>query len=188
MGRKLKKMGMRSSDTAELIFEDCVVPAEHLLGEEGKGFYGVMAGFENERIVGSVMAYSAADVALQLSIQYSRERTQFGRPINEFQAVSHMMAEMATDIEAARQLTYHAAWLRNNNQPCMKEVHLAKLFATEMANNVADKAVQIHGGYGFMQEYEVERIYRDVRLINIGAGTSQIMKNLIAKMLGAGGR
>ena len=188
VGRKLKKMGMRSSDTAELVFEDCVVPAENLLGEEGRGFYGIMTGFENERIVGAVTAYSAAEVALELSIQYSRERTQFGRPIGEFQAISHMLAEMATDIEAARQLAYHAAWLRANNQPCIKEVHFAKLFATEMANNVANKAVQIHGGYGFMQEYEVERIYRDVRLINIGAGTSQIMKNVIAKQLGVGGR
>ena len=184
VGRKLKKMGMRSSDTAELFFDDCVVPAENLLGEEGQGFYAIMAGFENERLVGAAMSYSGVEVALDLSIKYARKRIQFGRPIGQFQAISHMLSEMATDIEAAKQLTYHAAWLRSNGKPCRKEVHMAKVFATEMANQVANKAIQIFGGYGYMQEYEVERIYRDVRLANIGAGTSQIMKNIIAKQLG----
>jgi len=184
VGRKLKKMGMRSSDTAELVFEDCVVPAANLLGEEGQGFYGVMAGFQKERLVGAAMAYSASEVALDLSIKYAQERTQFGKPIGQFQAVSHMLAEMYTEIEAAKQLTYHAAWLYNQGKPSIKEVHIAKLFATEIANSVANKAVQIHGGYGYMEEYEVERIFRDVRLINIGAGTSQIMKNVVAKRLG----
>jgi alkylation response protein AidB-like acyl-CoA dehydrogenase len=174
---------MHSSDTAELIFQDCVVPAANLLGEEGRGFHGIMTSFENERIIGAIMAYSAAEVALDLSLKYARERTQFGRPIGKFQVISHMLAEMATDIEAARQLTYHAAWLRSQAKPCMKEVQMAKLFASEIANQVANKAVQIHGGYGYMREYEVERIFRDVRLINIGAGTSQIMKNVISKKL-----
>jgi len=183
VGRKLKKMGMHSSDTAELVFEDCIVPAENLLGEEGEGFYGIMAGFENERIVGAIMGYGAAETALDLSLKYSRERVQFGRPIGQFQVISHMLAEMATDVEAAKQLTYHAAWLKSQGKPCIKEVQMAKLFASEIANQVADKAVQIHGGYGYMREYEVERIYRDVRLINIGAGTSQIMKNVISKQL-----
>ncbi len=184
VGRKLKKMGMRSSDTAELFFDDCVVPAENLLGEEGQGFYAIMAGFENERLVGAAMSYSGVEVALDLSIKYARNRIQFGRPIGQFQAISHMLSEMATDIEAAKQLTYHAAWLRSSGKPCRKEVHMAKVFATEVANQVANKAIQIFGGYGYMQEYEVERIYRDVRLANIGAGTSQIMKNIIAKQLG----
>ena len=183
VGRKLKKLGMHSSDTAELIFEDCVVPAANLLGEENQGFYGVMAGFETERIVGAIMAYTGAEVALDLSLKYARERNQFGRPIGRFQAISHMLAEMTTDIEAARQLTYHAAWLKSDGKPCIKEVQMAKLFASEIANQVASKAVQIHGGYGYMQEYEVERIFRDVRLINIGGGTSQIMKNIISKEL-----
>jgi len=184
VGRKLKKMGMRSSDTAELFFDDCVVPAENLLGEEGQGFYAIMAGFENERLVGAAMSYSGVEVALDLSIKYARQRIQFGRPIGQFQVISHMLAEMATDIEAAKQLTYHAAWLRSNGKPCRKEVQMAKVFATEIANQVANKAIQIFGGYGYMQEYEVERIYRDVRLANIGAGTSQIMKNIIAKQMG----
>lgn len=178
-------MGMVTSDTAELFFEDCVVPSDNLLGKEGQGFVGIMSGFENERIVGAAQAYSAAEVALDLSVKYSRERKQFGKLIGEFQAVSHMLAEMATDIEAARQLTYYAAWLRKEGKPCMREVQMAKLFASEMANQVAYKAVQIHGGYGYCREYEVERIYRDVRLITIGAGTSQIMKNIIAKQLKA---
>lgn len=184
VGRKLKKMGMHSSDTAELFFDDCVVPAENLLGEEGQGFYGIMAGFENERLVGAAMSYSGAEVAFDLSLKYARKRIQFGRPIGQFQVIAHMLSEMATDIEAARQLTYHAVWLKSNGKPCRKEVHMAKVFATEIANQVANKAVQIFGGYGYMQEYEVERIYRDVRLANIGAGTSQIMKNVIAKLLG----
>jgi len=184
VGRKLKKMGMRSSDTAELFFDDCVVPAENLLGEEGQGFYAIMAGFENERLVGAAMSYSGAEVALDLSLKYARQRIQFGKPIGQFQVISHMLSEMATDIEAARQLTYHVVWLKSNGKPCRKEVHMAKVFATEIASQVANKAVQIFGGYGYMQEYEVERIYRDVRLGNIGAGTSQIMKNIIAKQLG----
>ena len=184
VGRKLKKMGMHSSDTAELFFDDCIVPAENLLGRKGEGFYAIMLGFENERLVGAAMSYSGAEVALELSLQYAKQRIQFGRPIGQFQVISHMLSEMATDIEAARQLTYHAAWLKSKGRPCRKEVHMAKVFATEIANQVANKAVQIFGGYGYMQEYEVERIYRDVRLANIGAGTSQIMKNIIAKQLG----
>ena len=185
VGRKVKKMGMLTSDTAELSFEDCVVPAANLLGREGQGFLGIMAGFENERIAGAAQAYSAAELALDLSVQYSKERRQFGREIGEFQAVSHMLAEMATDVEAARQLTYQAAWLKKEGKPCLKEIQMAKLLASETAKQVADKAVQIHGGYGYCREYEVERIYRDVRLICIGAGTSQIMKNIIAKQLRA---
>ena len=184
VGRKLKKMGMHSSDTAELFFDDCIVPAENLLGRKGEGFYAIMLGFENERLVGAAMSYSGAEVALELSLQYAKQRIQFGRPIGQFQVISHMLSEMATDIEAARQLTYHAAWLKSKGRPCRKEVHMAKVFATEIANEVGNKAVQIFGGYGYMQEYEVERIYRDVRLANIGAGTSQIMKNIIAKQLG----
>jgi len=184
VGRKLKKMGMHSSDTAELFFDDCIVPAENLLGRKGEGFYAIMLGFENERLVGAAMSYSGAEVALELSLQYAKQRIQFGRPIGQFQVISHMLSEMATDIEAARQLTYHAAWLKSKGKPCRKEVHMAKVFATEIAGQVANKAVQIFGGYGYMQEYEVERIYRDVRLGNIGAGTSQIMKNIIAKQLG----
>lgn len=184
IGRKLKKMGLRSSDTAELFFDDCVVPVENLLGEEGKGFYAIMDGFDNERIVGTAMTYTGAEVALDLSLKYAQNRIQFGRPIGKFQAISHMLSEMATDIEAAKQLTYHAAWLLSNGKPCKKEINMAKLFAAEIANQVAYKAVQIFGGYGYMQEYEVERIFRDLRVGNIGGGTSQIMKNIIAKQLG----
>ncbi len=146
VGRKLKKMGMHSSDTAELFFDDCIVPAENLLRREGEGFYAIMSGFENERLVGAALSYSGAEVALELSLQYARQRIQFGRPIGQFQVISHMLSEMATDIEAARQLTYYAAWLKSNGKPCRKEVHMAKVFATEIATQVANKAVQIFGG------------------------------------------
>lgn len=186
VGKTLKKMGMHSSDTAELFFDDCAIPAENLLGKEGEGFKAIMAGFENERIMGAVQAYAAGERAFELSLKYARERKQFGRPIGEFQAVSHMLAEMATEIEAAKQLTLYAAWLRSEGIPCRKEVQMAKYFASEMVNEVAYQAVQIHGGYGYMRECEVERIYRDVRLITIGAGTSQIMKNIIAAQYGLG--
>jgi alkylation response protein AidB-like acyl-CoA dehydrogenase len=186
VGKKLKKMGFHSGDTAELFFDNCEVPAENLIGEEGKGFKGIMAGLENERIIGAVCAYAAAEYALELSIKYARERNQFGKPIGDFQAVSHMLAEMATEIEAAKHLTLYAAWLHSEGKPCIKEVQIAKLFSTEMANTVAYKAVQIHGGFGYMRECQVERIYRDVRLMTIAAGTSEIMKNIIAKQIGVG--
>jgi alkylation response protein AidB-like acyl-CoA dehydrogenase len=184
VGRTLEKMGMHSSDTTELIFEDCMVPRENLHGEEGAGFYALMRGLERERLAGCALAYMGATLALEEAIKYATQRTQFDKPIIGFQAVNHMIAEMATEVEAGRRLAYHAAALTDAGIRCNKEVSMAKLFCSEMALRVVDKAVQIHGGYGLMKEFLVERIYRDVKLFTIGAGTSQIQKNIILGEMG----
>ena len=184
VGRKLNKMGMHSSDTAELVFEDCLVPRENLLGKEGEGFYALMVGLERERLAGSALAYMAAELALEESIKYAKERIQFGKPILSFQVINHMIAEMATDVEAGKRMAYHAASLYDAGIRCNREVSMAKLFCSEMSLRVIDKAVQIHGGYGFMREYLVERLYRDAKLTTIGGGTSQIMKNIIINEMG----
>ena len=184
VGRKLNKMGMLSSDTAELVFEDCLVPRENLLGKEGEGFYALMVGLERERLAGSTLAYMAAELALEESIKFAKERIQFGKPILSFQAINHMIAEMATDMEAGKRMAYHAASLYDAGIRCNREVSMAKLFCSEMSLRVIDKAVQIHGGYGFMREYLVERLYRDAKLTTIGGGTSQIMKNIIINEMG----
>lgn len=184
VGKKLNKMGMLSSDTAELVFEDCLVPKENLLGEEGKGFYALMAGLEKERLSACALSYMGAEVALDEAIKYAQTRIQFGKPIISFQVISHMIADMATEIEAGKRLAYHAASMYDAKMECNKEVSMAKLFCSEMALKVIDRAVQIHGGYGFMREYVVERLYRDAKLITIGAGTSQIMKHIIIREMG----
>jgi acyl-CoA dehydrogenase/citronellyl-CoA dehydrogenase len=184
VGRKLNKMGMLSSDTAELVFEDCLVPRENLLGKEGEGFYALMVGLERERLAGSTLAYMLAELALEESIKFAKERIQFGKPILSFQAINHMIAEMATDMEAGKRMAYHAASLYDAGIRCNREVSMAKLFCSEMSLRVIDKAVQIHGGYGFMREYLVERLYRDAKLTTIGGGTSQIMKNIIINEMG----
>jgi acyl-CoA dehydrogenase len=184
VGRKLNKMGMLSSDTAELVFEDCLVPRENLLGKEGEGFYALMVGLERERLAGSTLAYMLAELALEESIKYAKERIQFGKPILSFQVINHMIAEMATDMEAGKRMAYHAASLYDAGIRCNREVSMAKLFCSEMSLRVIDKAVQIHGGYGFMREYLVERLYRDAKLTTIGGGTSQIMKNIIINEMG----
>jgi acyl-CoA dehydrogenase len=184
VGRKLEKMGLHSSDTAELVFDDCMVPRENLLGEEGQGFYALMQGLERERLAGCALAYSAAEMALEESLSYAVHRTQFGKPIIGFQAVNHMIAEMATEVEAGKRLAYHAAAMADAGVRCNKEVSMAKLFCSEMALRVLDKAVQIHGGYGLMKEFLVERLYRDIKLFTIGAGTSQIQKNIILTEMG----
>ncbi len=184
VGKELKKMGMLSSDTAELVFEDCLVPKENLLGEEGKGFYALMAGLERERLSACALSYMGAEVALAEAIKYAQTRIQFGKPIISFQVINHMIADMATEIEAGKRLAYHAASMYDAKIECNKEVSMAKLFCSEMALRVIDRAVQIHGGYGFMREYVVERLYRDAKLITIGAGTSQIMKHVIIREMG----
>ena len=184
VGKKLHKMGMLSSDTAELVYEDCLVPKENLIGDEGKGFYALMGGLERERLCGAVLSYCMAQVALEDTIEYARQRVQFGAPIVGFQAVSHMIAEMATEIEAGRQLAYHAASLMDAGIKCNKEAAMAKYWCAEMLLRVVDKAVQIHGGYGFIREYRVERLYRDAKLQTIGGGTNQIMRTVIASEMG----
>lgn len=184
VARKLEKVGMRASDTAELIFDDCRVPAENLLGEEGRGFQQVMWELQGGRLMGAVGAVAAAQYTLDEAIAYAKERVQFGRPIGGFQAIAHRIAEMATLIEAARQLTYVTAWRFARGEYPVKEISMAKLASAQIACKVADLAVQIHGGYGLMMEYPVQRAFRDYRLYRIGGGTDEIMKQIIAKEVG----
>jgi acyl-CoA dehydrogenase len=183
VSRRLDKMGMRASDTAELSLQDCPVPAENLLGEEGRGFHQLAAGLQRERVMAAVLALSGAAQALEDTLAYLRERHAFGEPLAARQALRHRVADMATEIEAARQLVYHAASLYTAGRDCVTEVSMAKLFATEVANRVAYQAVQLHGGYGYMREFPVERFFRDVRLWTIASGTSEIMREIVAKRL-----
>jgi acyl-CoA dehydrogenase len=183
VSRRLDKMGMRASDTAELSLQDCPVPAENLLGEEGRGFHQLAAGLQRERIMAAVLALSGAAQALEDTLAYVRERHAFGEPLAAKQALRHRVADMATEIEAARHLVYHAVGLYTAGHDCVTEVSMAKLFATEVANRVAYQAVQLHGGYGYMSEFPVERFFRDVRLWTIASGTSEIMREIVAKRL-----
>jgi acyl-CoA dehydrogenase len=183
VSRTLDKMGMRASDTAELAFEDCPVPAENLLGVEGRGFQQLAAGLQRERIMAAVLALAGADQALEDTLRYLGERTAFGEPLAQRQALRHRVADLATELEAARHLVYHAASLYADGADCITEVSMAKLFATETANRVAYHAVQLHGGYGYMREFPVERFARDVRLWTIASGTSEVMREIIAKRL-----
>jgi acyl-CoA dehydrogenase len=183
VSRALDKMGMRASDTAALAFEGCPVPAENLLGEEGRGFQQLAAGLQRERIMAAVLALAGAAQALEDTTAYLRERHAFGEPLATRQALRHRLADMATEIEAARQLVYHAAALHAAGHDSLREVSMAKLFATEVANRVAYQAVQMHGGYGYMREFPVERFFRDVRLWTIASGTSEMMREIIARKL-----
>jgi alkylation response protein AidB-like acyl-CoA dehydrogenase len=178
--RKLDKVGMRSSDTAELLFEDCRVPADALLGEEGKGFYHIMWELQGERIMGAANAVSRAQMAYELALKYSQERVQFGKPLAHFQVTRHRLADMATEIEAAKHLIYYCAWQFQHGEVPVKEISMAKLFSAQMSARVSDAALQIHGGYGYMMEYPVQRFWRDIRLSRIGGGTDEIMKEIIA--------
>src|SRR5437762_1729418 len=183
VSRKLDKMGMRASDTAELAFQECPVPAENLLGVEGRGFQQLAAGLQRERLMAAVLALSGAAQALEDTLAYLRERMAFGEPLAARQALRHRVADLATDLEAARALVDHAASLYAGGQECVTEVSMAKLFATDVANKVAYEAVQLHGGYGYMREFPVEGFFRDVRLWTIASGTSEIMREIIAKRL-----
>jgi len=183
VSRKLDKMGMRASDTAELVFESCAVPAASMLGVEGRGFQQLAMGLQRERIMAAVLALSGAQQALEDTVSYLHQRTAFGEPLAARQVLRHRVADMATEIEAARQLLYHAAAMYAAGEDCVKEVSMAKLFATEVANRVAYQAVQLHGGYGYMREFPVEGFFRDVRLWTIASGTSEVMREIIAKRL-----
>jgi acyl-CoA dehydrogenase len=183
VSRTLDKTGMRASDTAELSFQDVRVPASHLLGREGVGFYEVMRVFQRERLVAGVHAVAMAERALEDTIAYVRERRAFGGPLSEKQVVRHKLADLATLIEAGRQLTYAAWQTYAAGGDAVREASMVKLFTAEMANRVAYDCVQLHGGYGYMREYAIERFARDVRLFTIGGGTSEIMKEIIAKEL-----
>jgi len=183
VSRKLDKMGMRASDTAELAFQDCPVPAENLLGVEGRGFQQLAAGLQRERLMAAVLARSGAEQALEDTMSYLRERTAFGEPLAQRQVLRHRVADLATQLAAARELVYHAVRLFAAGEECAREVSMAKLFATEVANRVAWEAVQMHGGYGYMREFPVEGFFRDVRLWTIASGTSEVMREIIARRL-----
>jgi citronellyl-CoA dehydrogenase len=184
VSRKLEKMGMHASDTAELAFEDVRVPAENMLGEEGKGFYHISWELQGERLVGAIGCVSGAERVFERTLEYAKEREAFGRPIGRFQAIRHKFAEMSTQIEAGKQFVYTTAWRFANGEYPVREISQAKLFASRLICDVADECIQIHGGYGYMKEYEVERAYRDARLNRIGAGTDEIMLEVIGRSYG----
>ncbi|HID24875.1 MAG TPA: acyl-CoA dehydrogenase [Thermoplasmata archaeon] len=178
------KLGLRGSRTAELIFEDCRIPNKNLLGEKNMGFIGAMDILDRGRTAIGAMAVGIAQAALDESINYAKQRQQFGRPISKFQAIQWMIADMATEIEAARLLVHRAAFLEDHNMSFSKEASMAKLFASETAMCVTRKAIQIHGGYGYLREYPLERFFRDVKLCEIGEGTSEVQRLVIARRLG----
>src|SRR5579872_5845372 len=182
-GRKENKMGMRASSTGEVLFRDCRIPESQLLGRHGEGFVDSLRTLDGGRISIAALAVGTAQGAYDAALSYSKHRKQFGRPISEFQAIQHKLADMATEIEAARLLTYRAAWMKDRDQRVTKESSMAKLFASEMAVDVCNEAVQIHGGYGFIKDYPVEKFYRDVKLCTIGEGTSEIQRMVIARQL-----
>lgn len=183
VGKKENKLGMRSSDTAGLILENARVPADNLIGNQGEGFKQAMKVLEGGRIGIAALSVGLAQGALEASLRYARERQQFGKPIGEFQAIQWKIAQMATEIEAARQLTRRAAEMRMEGLDVNCAAAQAKLFASEAATRAANEAVQIHGGYGFIKDFPVEKFYRDVKLLTIGEGTSEVQKIIIAKSL-----
>jgi alkylation response protein AidB-like acyl-CoA dehydrogenase len=183
-GKKENKLGLRASDTSELIFTDCKVPAENLLGAEGEGFIGSLKILDGGRISIAALGLGMAQGALDAAIKYSKQRKQFGQTISEFQAIQFKLADMATQVEAARLLVYQAAWLADRKDVRFtRESSMAKLFSSEVAVRVANECVQIHGGYGFIKDYPAEKFYRDVKLCTIGEGTSEIQKLVIARQL-----
>jgi len=181
IGKKENKLGMRASDTTQLIFENCKVPAENMVGNEGEGFIQAMKILEGGRISIAALSLGLAQGAMEAAIKYSVERKQFGKQLKEFQAIQFKFAEMSTNIEAARLLTYKAASMKDKSIPNTKEAAMAKLFASEIAEKAANESVQILGGYGFMKDYPVEKFYRDVKLLTIGEGTSEIQRIVIAR-------
>ena len=182
-GKKENKLGMRCSPTNEMILADCGVPAAQLCGKQGEGFVDALRVLDGGRISIAALAVGIAQGAYEAALRYSKQRKQFGRFISEFQAIQHKLADMATDIDASRLLTQRAAWMKDSGQNVNKESAMAKLFASETAVRVADEAVQVHGGYGFLKDYPVEKFYRDVKLCTIGEGTSEIQRLVIARQL-----
>ena len=177
------KLGQRASDTAQIVFENCRVPATNLLGREGEGYRIALANLEAGRIGIAAQSVGMARAAFEAALAYSGQRSTFGKPIAEHQAIGFRLAAMATEIEVARQMVWHAASLRDAGEPCLKEASMAKLFASEMAERVCSAAIQIHGGYGYVADFPVERIYRDVRVCQIYEGTSDIQRLVIARAL-----
>lgn len=183
VGRAEEKMGQHASDTTQILFEDCRIPADSLIGAEGEGYKIALANLETGRIGIAAQCLGMARAALEAAVRYALERESFGKPIFEHQAVNFRLADMATQLEAARQLVWHAASLKDAGRPCLKEASMAKLFASEMAERVCSDAIQVHGGYGYVTDFPVERIYRDVRVCQIYEGASDIQKMVIGRAL-----
>jgi alkylation response protein AidB-like acyl-CoA dehydrogenase len=183
-----KKMMWRASNTAELFFEDCVVPKENLLGKRGDGFHQMLSTLDRGRLAIAAMGLGGSQGAFEMALEYANSRVQFGRPIASFQTIAFKLADMATEIELARNLLYKACWLCDENRRFSKEAAMAKLYCSEVMHRCVDHAVQIHGGYGLMKEYKIERFYRDQRLLEIGEGTSEIQRIVIARNIGVAGR
>jgi short-chain 2-methylacyl-CoA dehydrogenase len=180
----LKKMGWRSSDTRELVFDGCLVPSDHLLGPRGNGFRQFLEILDGGRIGVAALGLGAAQGAYEMALDYARRREQFGRPIGRFQAVQFKLADMATEIEAARNLVYKAAWLKDAGRDFAQTAAMAKLYTGELSRRVCNEALQIHGGYGFMDEYPISRFYRDQKVLEIGEGTNEVQRLVIARGLG----
>ena len=180
----MQKLGWRASDTRELAFQDCAVPAGNLLGERGRGFQQFLEVLDGGRISVAAMGVGLAQGAYDLALAYARERHQFGRPISSFQAIQFQLADMATEIEAGRQLVYKAAWLKDQERPFAREAAMAKLFTGELSHRAVNHALQIHGAYGFMEEFAISRLYRDQKILEIGEGTNEVQRMVIAKHLG----
>ena len=183
VGRIEEKMGQKASDTTQILFEDCRIPADSVVGAEGEGYKIALSNLEAGRIGIAAQCLGMARAALEAAVKYAQERESFGKPIFEHQAVNFRLADMATQLEAARQLVWHAASLKDAGRPCLKEASMAKLFASEMAEKVCSDAIQIHGGYGYVTDFPVERIYRDVRVCQIYEGASDIQKLVIGRAL-----
>lgn len=181
--KKLKKLGWHASDTAELWFDNVKVPAENLVGEEGQGFVYLMGGLQLERLVGAVAAVAGCEAAIDYSLQYMSERNAFGRPINKFQVLRHRIAQLVAEIETAKMYNYHCCRLHNDGKYAVKESSIAKLISTELSDKVAYQCLQFFGGYGFMEEYKMARMFRDSRILTIGGGSSEIMREILAKMI-----
>ncbi|TAE17101.1 MAG: acyl-CoA dehydrogenase [Bacteroidetes bacterium] len=180
---KLNKMGLHSSDTAEIAFQDVRVPVANLIGEEGKGFYYIMDSFQLERLVAAIMSVGGMDWAMAQTLEYMAQRQTFGRTINKYQALRHTIAQLASEIEQNRQFVYHTAWLHEQGEFCVKECSMAKLLSTELSKRVIDECLQMFGGYGYVEDFPICRAYRDVRVGTIAGGTTQIMREIIAKMV-----
>lgn len=184
--REMKgKMVWRASNTSELYFEDCRVPKENLLGKQGEGFHQMLKTLDGGRLSIAAMGLGGAQGCYDRALQYAKERVQFNRPISQFQVNAFKLADMVTEVELARLLLYKACWLKDSGKPVTKEAAMAKLYCSEMMRRCANQAVQLHGGYGLMKEYDVERFYRDQKLLEIGEGTSEVMRIVIARLIGA---
>ncbi|WP_369230837.1 acyl-CoA dehydrogenase family protein [Streptomyces sp. R21] len=182
-GAKLKKLGWHAMDTRELIFDDCWISDDHLIGDEGGGLRQFLSVLDKGRISVAALGLSLAKAALALAVKHATERHQFGRPLSSFQAVAHKIADIGTEFEAARWMVYRAAWLADQGRPYSKEAAMAKLYTSEVANRAASQALQIHGGYGYVRESEISRFYADAKILEIGEGTNEIQRDVIARAL-----